>query len=208
MATVRMTRDLRQDILNNIQKMFNGRHEKMMTEVKAKMQEMEHEILTYLFPPDVVNELCNPKYKGYVKYANSVNFRVQANNKWFVFELKFIGGMLPIKFDSSSYYLSEHNYTIESTAPLYPRIKTILDPLHQIEQDRTTLVNQIEELLAKVPSLKKLIEVWPSALDFVSPRYVEQHNRPVVYEKRAKVEVAMDIETKANLLKARMGDVT
>ena len=208
MATVRMTRDLRQDIVGNIQKMFNGRHEKMMEQVKLNMQDLQKEIREYFFPPDVVSELCKPQYKGYVKYASSVNFRVQANNKWYVFELKFIGGMLPIKFDSSSYYLSEHNYTIESTAPLYPRIKTILDPLHQIEQDRATLVTQIEEILVKVPSLKKLIEIWPSALDFVSPRYVEQHNRPVVYEKRAKVEVAMDIETKANLLKARMGDVS
>lgn len=207
MATVRMTRDLRQSIIENIKKMFHTRSEKAMEQVQLEMQKLQEEIRLYLFPREIVQELCDPKFRDYVLLKNAIDFNVKANGKTYTFNLQFVGGMLPVKFDASSYYLHVKQYWIPEDAPMYPKVKAILDPLHQIENDCNELVGQIQDLLDEAPSLKRLLEVWPSALDFVPKKYVDRHNQPVVYAKREKVEIAMDIETKANLLKARMGNV-
>ena len=93
---------------------------------------------------------------------------------------------------------------LESMAP-YEHAKNIYLALDAIDEERNKLIDQIvDSVLTKCSTLRQVLELWPTALDFMPNEAKQQHAAKT--EKRQSVvqELSIDNDIKVSLMKARM----
>lgn len=93
---------------------------------------------------------------------------------------------------------------LESMAP-YEHAKKIYLDLDAMVEERTKLTRQlVNGVLAKCTTLRQVLELWPTALDFMPNGVKQQHAAKA--EKRQSVvkELSIDDDVKVSLMKARM----
>jgi hypothetical protein len=103
----------------------------------------------------------------------------------------------------ANFYSSNAKYP--TTAPSYAEAKPLIDQYTAIQHDRNNTIKAIKELLASCPSLKVLLEHWPSALDYVDDATKQQHIAPNPKRSTEKREIAaVDDSVKAAIVKTRL----
>lgn len=93
---------------------------------------------------------------------------------------------------------------LESMAP-YEHAKKIYLDLDALVEERNKLIRQlVNGVLAKCATLRQVLELWPTAMDFMPDVVKQQHAAKT--EKRQSVvkEVSIDDDVKVSLMKARM----
>lgn len=93
---------------------------------------------------------------------------------------------------------------LESMAP-YEHAKKICLDLDAMHEERDKLIGQIVDgVLAKCSTLRQVLELWPTAMDFMPDEVKQKHAAKT--EKRQSVveELSIDNDVKVSLMKARM----
>lgn len=93
---------------------------------------------------------------------------------------------------------------LESMAP-YEHAKKIFLDIDAMIKERNKLIRQlVNGVLAKCTTLRQVLELWPTALDFMPNKAKQQHAAKA--EKRQSVvkELSIDDDVKVSLMKARM----
>ncbi len=199
MATVRMSSNLRYEILNNVEKMFKVRIDKLRQEVEGEIQSMHKQIADAIIPADVVNELAKSRYNGYVVRNSYVPVQLIFSKKH---NLQFRLNLSPeLALKQRNGYVETISIGVDN--PIYKVIQDVFQPYMNLVDEKDTLLEQIKKLLNQATTLKRLIEVWPSALEFVDSETRTRHAEKTTYTKNTE-EIVIDQDTKVNLLKARM----
>jgi len=93
---------------------------------------------------------------------------------------------------------------LETMAP-YTHAKKIYLDLDHMNEERDKLIDQIiNGVLTKCSTLRQVLELWPTALDFMPDEVKQKHAAKT--EKRQSVveELSIDNDVKVSLMKARM----
>lgn len=194
MATIRMTDSLKREILSNVNNMFTARIKRAQTEAEATVQPYANELVKLQYPSEVLEGL-----KGiWAKYTPTTTYlQVSYRTARFRFESRF---QLPYQIPQAQ---SGFELT-ESRAPeLYNKFMAAQAPYIAAIDARQELHDQVKNIISQVVTFKQLVDAWPSALDMVSQDVRRRHHEKTVYT-RTKVDVKLDENIKANLLKARI----
>ena len=93
---------------------------------------------------------------------------------------------------------------LESMAP-YEHAKKILLDLDALVEERDNLIAQIiDSVLTKCSTLRQVLELWPTALDFMPNEVKQQHAAKAEKRKSVVEELSIDNDVKVSLMKARM----
>lgn len=93
---------------------------------------------------------------------------------------------------------------LESMAP-YEHAKKIYLELDAMTEERDKLIDQIVNgVLTKCSTLRQVLELWPTAMDFM-PDYVRERHAAKTEKRQSVVEeLSIDNDVKVSLMKARM----
>lgn len=93
---------------------------------------------------------------------------------------------------------------LESMAP-YEHAKKIYLDLDHMNEERDKLVAQIVDgVLTKCSTLRQVLEVWPTALDFMPDDVKQKHSAKTKKCQSVVEELSIDNDVKVSLMKARM----
>ena len=93
---------------------------------------------------------------------------------------------------------------LESMAP-YEHAKKIFLEIDEIRDEHNKLVAQIVNgVLTKCSTLRQVLELWPTAMDFMPDSVKQKHMAKSEKRKSAPKEVSIDNDVKVALMKARM----
>lgn len=93
---------------------------------------------------------------------------------------------------------------LESMAP-YEHAKKIFLDLDAMAKERDKLIDQIVGgVLTKCSTLRQVLELWPTALDFMPNEVKQQHAAKAEKRKSVVEELSVDNDVKVSLMKARM----
>lgn len=93
---------------------------------------------------------------------------------------------------------------LESMAP-YEHAKKIYLDLDALVEERDKLIDQIVGgVLTKCSTLRQVLELWPTALDFMPNEVKQQHAAKAEKRKSVVEELSIDNDVKVSLMKARM----
>lgn len=97
--------------------------------------------------------------------------------------------------------------SVPSDSEAYAQAVKILTQLDSIERERDDLINElVGKVLVACTTLKQVLEVWPTAMEFMPSSAIERHNMKVESARsRVKRELGeVDDSVKMKLMKARM----
>lgn len=93
---------------------------------------------------------------------------------------------------------------LESMAP-YEHAKKIFLDTNAMAEERDKLIHQlVNGVLAKCTTLRQVLELWPTALDFMPNEVKQQHAAKAEKRKSVVEELSIDDDVKVSLMKARM----
>lgn len=93
---------------------------------------------------------------------------------------------------------------LESMAP-YEHAKKIYLDLDTMLEERDKLIGQIVDgVLIKCSTLRQVLELWPTALDFMPDEVKQRHAAKTEKRQSIAEEVSIDNDVKVSLMKARM----
>lgn len=93
---------------------------------------------------------------------------------------------------------------LESMAP-YEHAKKICLDIDAMVEERDKLIDQIVDgVLTKCSTLRQVLELWPTALDFMPNEVKQQHATKAEKRKSVVEELSIDNDVKVSLMKARM----
>jgi len=96
-------------------------------------------------------------------------------------------------------------FEIQQSMPVYETVKNIFLEIEALEaEDRALEANVIKGVLTDCRTLAQVLNVWPSALDFMPEHVRRTHASPTVRRAAKKPALALDDTTKISLMKARM----
>lgn len=164
-----------------------------------------------------------------LKLATDLANAVNSTNSWFVkneslivmISHKNINYEFMCEFSDPKYYIPynmcQRGYNAQGraalpiTAPSYGKVITLLDEVEELKTKQRAISHTIiKEVLEKCITLKQVLEIWPTALDFMPKEIREAHERVVLPKKRAtqhatqRIIEAIDTTTKVELIKMRL----
>lgn len=205
MATVRITSDIKYYVRNKINELYNVRLQKVMN----SFCELDIRAHTRAF--------LSEKYSNLAEDLNGdpegqwVNVAAQH-----IFELKNPGTSrtrnvsipysepIPVPQRCNTYAF---RIPVRESDALFAPLSAKLDELEYVQKERDTLAEKIAELLEACGTLKQVLEVWPTALDFMPADAITRHNTNELKEKRkrtARQKAVIDDSTKVALLSAKL----
>ena len=92
----------------------------------------------------------------------------------------------------------------ESMAP-YEHAKKVYLELDAMHRERDKLIEQIVDgVLSKCSTLRQVLELWPTAVDFMPDDAKQRHATKTVKRQPSAEELSIDNDVKISLMKARM----
>lgn len=209
MATVRITNDIRYHVKNKFKALYRER-------IKRKQEELQN--------LDIGN-VCYLHYipDKYRKLAEQLN--ADDDGKWVgelsevIIEMTYLKNDAdrtentvifivpfepPVLVPQRMFEYSAKFKLIESMAP-YKHAKNIWLEINALDEECDKLIDQIvNNVLMKCSTLRQVLELWPTALDFMPDDVKQKHAAKT--EKRQSVveELSIDNDVKVSLMKARM----
>lgn len=212
MATVRITNDIRQQVKNKLQGMYN-------TRIRAKTEELAHinaaEACYRKHIPERYRSLAaqlNSDPDGqwtdetgsisvYVLYPNPDN--PEADRVRDSFSASFSKPVpMPPRFRF-------HTFELTEDLEPYEHAKKLLLERRSLGNERDRVIRSIvDEVLGKCTTLRQVLKLWPTALDFM-PDHVRAKHAEKTERRSKKVveELEIDSDVKVSLMKARMLNV-
>ena len=209
MATVRITNDIRRHVRDKLDALYSARTEHKRQElqnldignicyqhyVPAKYRDLAQQLNADLDDPwlDVANKIV-------VQMSYLTN---AANHTWitgtFTVPLK-----PPVPLPKR---LREHGAKfklLESMAP-YEHAKKILLEISAMTEERNKLINQlVDGVLTKCSTLHQVLELWPSALEFMPDEVKQKHAAKTKKRKSVAEKLSIDPDVKVSLMNARI----
>lgn len=203
MATVRITSDIRQHVTNKINSLFQDR-------ITAKEGELQHlDIALQVF----MSNISEDEFETAKKLNMDVKWVPEISMLSVVVEYDFEGVRrkasfsvpfkppvpAPVRFHG--YGISA--WPVKSTLPCYPLAVEVLTAIEQLKKERDTLVAAIGKVLNQCSTLRQVLEVWPTALDYM-PESVKKRHAEKSEKRGSTVIEEVDDHAKMLLMKARM----
>lgn len=209
MATVHITNRIRSHVRDKFEALYHERIERKLKElhnldigntcymhyVPAKSRELAQQLNADDDGPwiDTVNRI--PVEMDYLKddadrTKTTISFTVQ------------IEPPVPLPLHLRGY--SVRFKLLESMAP-YEHAKKIYLDIDDINEEYNKLIDQIiSGVLTKCSTLRQVLELWPTALDFMPNEVKQQHAAKAEKRKSVVKELLIDNDVKVSLMKARM----
>lgn len=208
MATVRISAELKGEILSNVNALFDARigaTNAAVMSFKQKVTEYWRQNNTNQKVYEFWNE--NPELTDYFHTASSIEIRAvytlegSKNQRRFPFpncEIKN-GSLCPVSYKVHGYGNPE-----ETQVPVteIPGLFEALTAWHKVRQEQAALHEEVARLLNSAGSLQQVHKAFPSILDFCPKGVVAKFNQKV--EKVKAAEVVLDESLLLGLTKARM----
>lgn len=199
MATIRMSANLTYEINRNIENMFMSRLSAAKAAAEKEVGNYAEEVLELIVPKELLSYVYNHpehaiKFMGTTRQLY-VNYTIEGLHFSSCFTYN-----RNIPEPRTRYFTIDKN----SAPGLYAKIARAQETYVSVIKEKTELLAQTKVLLNSVATFKQLLDVWPSAIEFVSEEVKKRHYAKQTYTKRAKPVVQLDEKIKANLLKARI----
>lgn len=212
MATVRITHEIRRQVKNELQGMYNAC-------IHKKTEELEHigaaEACYRKYIPERYRSLAaqlnvDPDGRWLDEYSN-INIAVYYPNPDNA-EADVIRDSFSAPFASPvpmPQRLRYHTFELTEDLEPYEHAKRILIERRSLANERDRVVRSIvDDVLTKCTTLRQVLELWPTALDFMSDEVRAKHaEKPEKRRKKAVEELEIDTDVKVSLMKARMLNV-
>ena len=209
MATVRITDSIRYHVRKRLESLYNERIERKKKElqnldignvcyqhyVPAKYRELAQQLNADSDGPWLGTVSDIPVKMTYVK--NDAD-----RTKAVVFFTVPINPPVPLPQRLRSY--DARFELLESMAP-YEHAKKIFLEVDAMVEERDKLVEQIVNgVLDKCVTLRQVLELWPTALDFMPEEVKQRHAAKTERRQSVAEKVSIDDDVKVSLMKARM----
>lgn len=209
MATVRITNDIRYYVRDKLEALYRERIERK----KKELQNLDIANVCYLhYIPakyrDLAQQLNADGDGQWIDTVSNINIEMtylanDANRtiKTVTFSVPF---KPPVPLPTRLRRYGATFKLLETMAP-YEHAKKIYLDLDHMKEERDKLVAQIiDGVLTKCSTLRQVLELWPTALDFMPDDVKQKHSAKT--EKRQSVvkELSIDNDVKVSLMKARM----
>lgn len=205
MATVRITNNLRYDILNNLENMYLNRRRNLQDQL-AKLPIGNEAILAALNPKDLELARQLNTHAAWVAERTQVSVTIFFVDNKGVHQKHYQAFSVDPSIPAPANLYAPDKYSIDlpTSAPSYPAAARILADLFMIEEESKELRRSIGALLDSCSTLRQLLEVWPSALSHLPPEALQRH--AMKSEKRSSTHEAptVDDATKHLLIKASL----
>ena len=210
MATVRITRDIRNEVRRKIESLFDAR-------IKKKHEELQHldvgmqVLLSRVSAAQIEAAQKLNQDITWVPEISSLNVRIEyigidGKPKTAMFTVPF---KPPVPAPQAlhgygSYHNNQKNIVRSNMACYQPCVDVLLEH-DRIIKERDTLRDSISQLLNSCGTLRQVLEKWPTALDFMPDEVKAKHAEKVnPSKKEVKVISEVDEQAKMLLMKARM----
>jgi len=203
MATVRITTDIRQYVTNKINSLFQAR-------IAAKESELQHlDIATQTF----MSHISKEEFETAKKLNTDIKWVPEISSMFVAVEYEFEGIKRkstfnvmfkpPVPAPSRFHGYSSTPWAVKPTLPCYQHAVQVLVAIEQLKKDRDTLVGALSKVLTQCSTLRQVLEVWPTALDYMPESAKKRHAEKS--EKRGPAVIEeVDDHAKMLLMKARM----
>jgi hypothetical protein len=208
MATVRITRDLTNQITNKVRDQFNVRREAIKAAALKNFEPLKGQYAEDLL--SVVLEKFGMPRETYDAIPDGWCHRTRELR---AAELNGVHAALlpeitynpPIKIPENlpcSYLRLEHGRLAQYAAHAF----NLNSQLTALKEEETSMMKEVTRLLASCGSLKQALDAWPHLLELLPYQVVAEHNRPT--EKRQKITAPKVDTDKLNgsLVKAKMAE--
>lgn len=203
MATVRITSDIRQYVTNKINALFQDR-------ITAKEGELQHlDIALQVF----MSNISKDEFETAKKLNMDIKWVPEISTLPVTVEYEFEGVKRKVSFSvpfkppvpAPARFREYGNpaWVVKPTLPCYPLAVEVLTAIEQLKKERDTLVAAIVKVLNQCSTLRQVLEVWPTALDYM-PESVKKRHAEKVEKRGSTVIEEVDDHAKMLLMKARM----
>lgn len=203
MATVRITDDIRRYVTQKINALFEDR-------IKAKEGELQHlDIALQVFMSNISKEefevakKLNTDIKWVPEIGSlsvTVEYEFEGMKRKFYFSVPF---KPPVPAPSRFHGYGQPPWAVKPTLPCYPHAVQVLLAVEQLNKERDTLVAALSKVLTQCSTLRQVLEVWPTALDYM-PESVKKRHAEKSEKRGPTVIEGVDDHAKMLLMKARM----
>lgn len=203
MATVRITDDIRRHVTSKINSLFEDR-------IKAKEGELQHlDIALQVFMSNISKE----EFEAAKKLNVDTKWVPEIGSLTVIIEYEFEGMKRkatfnvpfkpPVPAPSRFHGYSHSPWAVKPTLPCYPHAVQVLLAAEQLKKERDTLVGALSKVLTQCSTLRQVLEVWPTALDYM-PESVKKRHAEKSEKRGSTVIEGVDDHAKMLLMKARM----
>lgn len=204
MATVRISNQLRYEVQAKIRELFAAREKAAETALAAV--NVGHEVIQGTLPKAQLEAAITLNNKEcWIALHNSISVTVRfedhkGTQQKRVFRTT-ICPALPLPVALTTYYCPDIELT--SAMPSYEKVAAIARSIYQIQDDCQELQSAVSKILGQCTTLRQVLEIWPSALEYMPPEVRRRHAAKT--EKReATVIDEVEDSTKTLLMKARL----
>lgn len=210
MATVRITNDIRYHVKNKFEELYRERIERKQKELRnlgiGNMCYMHYIPAKYRELAQQLND--DDEHGCWLEKIHDVTIEMtylknDANRTKTVVQFNApLNPPMPLPLRMKIY--GAKFKLLESMAP-YEHVKKIYLDLDTMREERDRLIDQIiGGVLTKCSTLRQVLELWPTAMDFMPDDIKQKHAAKT--EKRQSVvdELSIDNDVKVSLMKARM----
>lgn len=203
MATVRITADIRHYVNNKINSLFQDR-------IATKESELQHlDIALQVFMSNISKEefeiakKLNTDIKWVPEISSlsvAIEYEFEDIKRKATFNVPF---KPPVPAPSRFHGYGQSPWVVEPTLPCYPHAVQVLLAIEQLKKERHTLVTALSKVLTQCSTLRQVLEVWPTALDYM-PESVKKRHAEKSEKRGPTVIEGVDDQAKMLLMKARM----
>lgn len=204
MATVRISEYIRGEVRDKIRALF-GVREKAAEDSLATV-DVGHEVLCGTLPNDQLRTAIALNEKAHwMNTHNMINVLIQftdhkGRQQKMVFRTT-VRPKLPLPISLTTY--SSPAVEMTSAMPSYEKVAAIARNIYQIKDDCSELQAAVSKILNQCTTLRQVLEIWPSALDYMPDEIKKRHAEKAQKREAAQIDDVGD-DTKTLLMKARL----
>ena len=207
MATVRITNDIRSYVKTRFKALYHKRIERK----EMELQNLDIGNVCYMhYIPAKYRELAqqlNADEDGpWLDLVDKVNIQMSYHKNDGTEKIVFFTVPLspPAPLPRRLCGFGAEFKLLESMAPYEPAKKIFLE-IDAMTEERDKLIDQIVNgVLAKCSTLRQVLELWPTALDFMPDKVKQRHATKTEKRQSVTEELSIDDDVKISLMKARM----
>lgn len=206
MATVRITNDIRNHVRRAILALYNSR----VNAIHQKIAQVDMTpFVTNFFREELMRKAAelNSDPKGeWITEMSQQTFQLRlpdtSNGTRMVRVTIPYRRPIPVPIRAQAYSFA---IPLPLHSPEHEQLEKLLIESDRITKEGNDLVNRLLELLNSCGTLRQVLDVWPTALEFMPLEVITQHNRVVEKKSRtARESLSIDDSMKAALLTARL----
>lgn len=203
MATVRITHDVRNHVVSKINALFEDRVKKE----EAKLQHLDIANQVFMSLVSAQELEMAKKLNLDIKWipeismlSVTVEYKFEGKSKLASFSVPF---KPPVPAPVSFQGYGAGSRKVKPTLPCYQHAVDVLVTMETIRKERDTLVQAISKVMQQCTTLRQVLDVWPTAMDYMPDEAKKRHAEKS--EKRGPTVIdEVDDAAKMLLMKARM----